>query len=757
MRSFEPKSKSYLFGAFVFATALIVAATALSIYSTYADAGLIWVLPGAITLGSVLVWYQRGKLARESYEIDDGSFRMQRGSWFDAQDISIDGKKVTDVELRLPFLQHVLFGTGDIYVQTAGGKGSEIVFQDVEQPHTVFDEVLDVLQESGHSLQRNEVRCEAAPAKRGAFLGALGNVGGFLGFLLIVAGNMLTVLPAGVALLAAVAALGVGAVVGVWSYLDQVKRSYTVFSDALELHQGWLTRHHIVIPGEKLSDSKTTQGLLDRLLGLHTVTVSSKGSGGEFNLLLVANAPGVQDAFDAVQASMSELADYEGHADPEEAEATSEETAASETSWSVQPTVLRATALWLALGVLGVIIALFSVLVPVLVFGLIPAGIGFAGALVQGVVYMHTEYAVASESVSSRFDFIVSNRTHFSFDKVTGVVEKRSPVDWLMGTKQLMFWSIGSDSTLRMRHLDVDDDFLADLLSKHGVRYDNLLSTFKPSFDLKTFLVAFFPVHLLVVAGVGATSVLTPLGLVSAAASIVFYGVVFAYLTFYYHRAQVDVYSEALRVSRGILYRTTHHLDLDDVKDISSTTYPLVSAGSITFNAAGERVVQTDNGEQTLPYQTGVRFIGEVRDVHRRIDRVILDRPSSIPRGSEPPRYAVSAQPSLANLFVLAGVLFPLTAVFIWLLPYFVWRRKRMWYGLSADHVVARNGIFFREETTIRYGKIDHVNEVKGWRNKLCGNTSLHIETTGSSSAEIMIRDVTHADQFKEQLEAHKG
>ena len=757
MRSIEPQSKSYLFGAFVFATALIVAATALSIYSTYADAGLNWVLPGAITLGSVLVWYQRGKLNRESYEINDASFRMQRGSWFDAQDISIDGKKVTDVELRLPFLQHLLFGTGDIYVQTAGGKGSEIVFQDVEQPHTVFDEVIDVLQESGHSLQRDQARCEAAPAKRGAFLGALGNVGGFLGFLLIVAGNMLTVLPAGVALLAAVAVLGVGAVVGVWSYLDQVKRSYTVFSDALEIHQGWLTRHHIVIPGEKLSDSKTTQGLLDRLLGLHTVTVSSKGSGGEFNLLHVANATGVQDALDAVQASMSELADYEGHSESEEAETSSEETVASETSWSLQPMVLRATAPWLALGVLGVVVALFSVLLPALVFGLIPAGIGFAGALLQGVVYMHTEYGVAADSVSSRFDFIVSNRTHFSFEKVTGVVEKRSPVDWLMGTKQLVFWSIGSDSTLRMRHLDVDDDFLTDVLSKHGVRYDDLLSTFTPSFDLKTFLVAFFPVHLLVVAGVGAASVLTPLGLVSAAASVVVYGVVFAYLTFYYHRAQMDVYSEALRVSRGILYRTTHHLGLDDVKDVSSTTYPLVSAGSITFNAAGERVVQTDNGEQSLPYQTGVRFLGEVRDVHRRIDRVILDRPLTMPRGSETPRYSVSGQPSLANLFVLAGVLFPLTAAFIWLLPYFVWRRKRMWYGLSSNHVVARKGIFFQEETTIRYSRIDHVNQVKGWRNKVCGNTSIQIETTGSSSAEVTIRDVARPEAFTDQIDACKG
>jgi hypothetical protein len=303
------------------------------------------------------------------------------------------------------------------------------------------------------------------------------------------------------------------------------------------------------------------------------------------------------------------------------------------------------------------------------------AGVGFGIALFQGIIYLNTEYDIGDASVSSAFDFIVSNRTHFSFEKVTGVVEKRSPVDWLMGTKQLVFWSIGSDATLAMRHLDVDSDVIDDVLSKHGVAYDERLTTFTPSFDLTTFILAFLPIHIPVVLSIALVSVLTPFGVLSGVAAIMVYGVVFAYLTFYYQRAQIDVYADALRVSRGILYRTTHHLDLDDVKDISSTTYPLVSAGSITFNAAGERVVQTDNGEQSLPYQTGVRFISDVRGVHKLVDEVILERPETMPERAKEKEFSVSDQPSLKNLFVLAGVLFPLTLIFIWLLPYFVWRR----------------------------------------------------------------------------------
>jgi membrane protein YdbS with pleckstrin-like domain len=757
MERLEPQQKSYLFEATAFAITLIVLATTISVYSIIADTGIIGLLPAAILLGLLVVWYQRGKFNRESYEVRGTSFRMQRGSWFTSQDITIQGKKVTDIELRRGFLQRVLFGTGDIHIQTAGGGDSEILFQDVNQPRKLFETVLGVLRNSGHDLKCDTIQKKSSPEKRGAVLGALGSVGGLLGFLLVVAGNLLTILPASIALLAATGVIAVGFVVGVWTYLDQVKRTYTVFDDAVEVQEGWLTRHKFVIPGEKLSDSKTSQGLLDRILGLHTVTVSSKGSGGEFKLLHLANATAVQDALDAVEASMSELADYEGRSDEtEEGEAEDSDSARTGTSWSLQPDVNRAAVPWLVLGLIGFVFTLLSLVLPFLWFGIWMAGAGFGIALFQGVIYMNTEYEITDESVSSTFDFIVSNRTHFSFEKVTGVVEKRSPVDWLMGTKQLVFWSIGSDATLGMRHLDVDDEVLDDVLAKHGVNYEERLTTFTPSFDLATFLVAFFPVHIPVVLGVATASALTPFGVLSGVAAILVYGVVFAYLTFYYRRARIDVHSDALRVSRGILYRTTHHLDLDDVKDISSTTYPLVSAGSITFNAAGERVVQTDNGKQSMPYQTGVRFISDVRDVHGRVDDVILERPNTMPKASPEREFTVSDRPSLKNLFVLAGVLLPLTLVFFWLLPYFVWRRRCMWYGLSSNHVVARKGIFFQEETTIRYSRIDHVNQVKGWRNKVCGNTSIQIETTGSSSAEVTIQDVNNHQAFSDEIQRYR-
>ena len=337
---------------------------------------------------------------------------------------------------------------------------------------------------------------------------------------------------------------------------------------------------------------------------------------------------------------------------------------------------------------------------------------------------------------------------------MTGVIERRSPLDYVFGTKQLSFWSIGSDNTLSMRHLDLADDVLQDVLEKHGIRYDEKLTCYEPSFDISTFLVAFLPAHILVLAAVLVTTLITPFGFFTAAATIAVYGGLLTYFTFYYRRASVDLYQNDICVTRGIVYRTRHHLNMDDVKDISSTTYPLVSAGSLTLNVAGERVIQTNNGSQRIPYQTGIRFLPGVRDIHRAINNTILGKPHSATTTQD---FHITGQPSLYNLFLLAGVLLPLTLVFIWLLPVFVLRRRYMWYGVADEHVVSRTGIFFKEETTIRYGKIDHVNQSRGWRNKVCGNTSVMIQTTGSGAAEMTLLDIDNAERFMDYLDEQQN
>lgn len=741
-----------MFTAVATAIFLIILGTTLSITSTYLDLGFVGVLPIAISIATILTEYQRGKFNREEYRINfqDG-FHMERGSWFTAETVDVSGKKVTDIELRLPFIRHTLFGTGDIFIETAGSGGSEIRLRDVSNPRKVFGEVQEVLQESGHELSDETAHRRARPTRRGALFGALGQVGSLLGFLLVLAGNLLFLLSGLGLLLGVTSIIVLLGVVGAWTYLDRRRRTYSLFDDRVELEEGWLTRHHKIIPAEKLSDSKTQQGLFDRILGLHTVVLSSKGSGGEFRLLHLSNAMELQNSVDQIESSLSELENYEESLSNRESGSGSNDDATGD-KWSLNPSLSRAVTPWIILGVLSVVGTILSVVFPPLAIAVWVAMGSFAMGVFNTVVYLHTTYEVTDDSVMSSFDFIISNRTHFSFEKVTGVVERRSPLDYMFGTKQLVFWSIGSDSTLRMRHLDVASSTVDDILTKHGVSYDNNVDSFTPSFDIKSFIFGLLPVHIPVLLAVGASTVFTPLGLVATAGTVVLYALVIVYATFYYQRAHVDLFDTCLRVTRGIFYRTTHHLVLDDIKNVSSTKYPLVSAGSITFNAAGERVVQTNNGKQSLPYQTGVRFIADVRDIHGRVDAALLGLD---PEGVDTSQ-TVTGQPSLRNLFLLAGVLLPLTAVFVWTLPYFVWRRRCMWYGLSDHHVLARNGIFYKEKTTVRYAKIDHVNTVRGWRNKACGNSSINIETTGSSSPEIVVKDVKNAGAFQDGINDHR-
>ena len=79
--------------------------------------------------------------------------------------------------------------------------------------------------------------------------------------------------------ISSIAAFALIIVAAAWEWVNQTKYYESYFYDAtndfLEIRKGWITPREVTLPYEKLQDVYVDQDLLDRLMGLYDVHVSS--------------------------------------------------------------------------------------------------------------------------------------------------------------------------------------------------------------------------------------------------------------------------------------------------------------------------------------------------------------------------------------------------------------------------------------------------------------------------------------------------
>lgn len=774
---------SRLLGTFIF---LLVVAVLLVVGIVVAELpGVAFLVPLALLGGGMgLSWWAAGVAYRkESYEIHERHLVCRRGGIFSDEHTELEVRLITHVKQRLPWIQHRLFGVGDLMIDSAGSSDSAITLRSIGDPHGLYDHVQQVMRNNGYTLSKDRLLHEESPDLLGSVLECGGVFfGSFLGIAVFLPGVVQVMIKEGAkAGLTWLVVLGgalifVGVVVAVvLHFLDLRRRTYRVYADAIFYEEGFLTRDNAFIPSENIADGSTKRTFIDQVVGLYDVNISCQGSGQEIRFRRLRQGKQLAAAIDHVVeqergrrehqvstagtsaveaggehptvAAPGRPAPTKGSLLPPQASVPADE------AWTAElkmhgPRVLTATLPWLLLP-------------PVFIIVLITQVIRLAA----------TRFWVRVGSLRTRFQFLNVDEREFSYDKVTGVVIKRNPWDAIFETFTIQVWSIGSSQPLELAHVRRDAVNLPALLRQVGIPIEGLpldkpegerpsRHSFRAAFSPIAWLKASLPLAAFLVLGilgfVIAGSLIHP-GL-HAGVGVITVGALagLVYGNTFYARQRCELFPQHIEVQRGILFHSHYFALYRNIKKVAHTTYPFSDDGSLQLFVAGERVAGKGT-QQGGDNQKGLRVQYSFTAKYLPAVSQRLFTTDEVLRGAEAPEVLAESQPripqdlaplrtckpmlanSLTALLVGSVILFPLIVLLPITVPWVILEIRRRRYDIEPHRVVFTRGILYRVQTSVLYERVDSLRNAQGFLHKIFGNGDVTIFTAGSSKPDLVL------------------
>ena len=249
--------------------------------------------------------------SRTFYEFYNDRLVVKTGTIATRSTVDLPYRNVTQVVLRLPFIERRLFATGHLSIHAAGSARGIARLTSIDNPREIYDQVADHLRDNGFSLERDRVLQREKPHLIGTALDTSGlALGGLIALVTIgftVAGTIVDMLElqsyyelwdvltgafepddADEAMAAQRATLGLALVAmaaGTFGlgklllhFIDLNRREYTLWNDVVDYEDGFLTETYKFIPIENLADTATEVPFLKRLFGMADVHLSPHGS-----------------------------------------------------------------------------------------------------------------------------------------------------------------------------------------------------------------------------------------------------------------------------------------------------------------------------------------------------------------------------------------------------------------------------------------------------------------------------------------------
>lgn len=767
-----------------------------------------------LIVGLVLIALRSIRYRKESYIIDASRLVRTSGSLLSDARTELNVANITHVRLILPWIEHKLFKTGHIKVQSAGSQAVEVDIISVDDPEVLFKRIEQLMHESGFSLARQKRLAEERPSPFGAMMEVAGLLLGVVLFLFFFAAQ------AGVALVAEAFDLISGAwalvillvvlliLAGIAAFatirhLDLTRRRYRVYDDTVTYEEGYLTKEYAFIPMENLADSSTNQNLLEMLFGIYDVKLSCQGSGQEINFRNMRHGKRLEQVLDATieafrKRAPKARAKQKGMGAHDRLSSSYAEAApkAAKRAPTRRIAELKGGPLQLRMDPSRALIPALLWFLPIIT---IPVALGLL--ITKAIAYAATTYEVRRSGVFSRFAFLSTKTAEFSYEKITGVIERVGVLDRFFNTRSITFWSIGSGSDITFSHIKQDQPVLDDVLGVLNIAPPDDAQRLPSQFSINAFVRSSLISWLLGLILLCASATLglihpllfaIPLLLLAA----ITFGI--AYHAAVMRRTCVLLHGEGVTFETGLLTNKRIFTDWDDIKDLVSRRYVGSSVGDLTINIAGEHVVQTQKGQSmTVSNAFTVPYVADVERIHRVFDEVLrTGRPPHEIASANPARPVPlrTSRPALANAIVpaslVAFILVLIIAGPVWVmlaslgcdelgpicalvrsagvgilalivaalaLALFLValgvRRRR--YSLEHDCVRARWGILYRRMKTVLHAKIDHISMGQGALNKLFANGTVTINTVGSGQVELAIANIRDYRDFHAELERY--
>ena len=768
----RPKKSSFLFqyiiGALTFWSIMTAIATGVLVAN---DVGFTAV-PSLVALGMIIfaVVSAFAAFRKEHYEVHGKHIIARRGGLLSDQVTELDFVNVTHIKQRLPWIRYRFFDVGDVIVQSAGSRMSQVVFRSVQNPDQVYQMLQDKLRDNGYSMRRGQLLHEEQPAPLGALLDVIAMGFGIVLGMVVLFGAIVAEAVESVDGLAVGSLLGLGglAMAGltlmtmVLRFLDIKNRTYQVYDDVVVYTEGFLSRSNAVIPFENIADANTAQTLIDQVLGHYDVKISCQGSTAEIKFRRLKRG-------EELKARVAQLVAAAEEAKRQGAAAKAEATAATMTAAGADRAPRR-TALpavppeqaWTAELRPNAVREILG-LTPLL--PLFPVFVGLA--LIAWVGASARRYTVGTSSARVKAGILNVTETDFAYDKITGALIKRGPLDRFMRTVTIELWSIGSNRPLVFSAVDESSVHIDALLRQVGIARTAPERALPASFDFGVWIRVSLPIFVLM--GIVSSGIIVG-AIVGDVPELILLAVFLLVLPlpFYVYR-QAWTNKQALTLHRdhaelqsGLFWRRHYFASYQPMKKLRVYQYPWSRQGDLKIFVAGEREVQDNNQSQggaSVPYSFDVRYLESVENLGPILDGVlrgVRDPVDERPHVPEDP--LLEARPHIGHAMVpplLASLfMFPLVPFVV---PWFFVSVKRRRFVLERNRVVYRSGVLFKTEMSVLYDRIDSIQRKQGALGKLFGTGNVTIYTAGSSLPDLVLGAVPDHGAVYERIRAQYG
>lgn len=703
----------------------------------------------ALALFSLVLFAVSVRLKKTRLEFHDDAVLYFTGGIATDHQTTLNITNITHVTLRKPFLEHLLFNTGTIIIESAGSSGQEVYARSLEHSDDIFAHLRKLMQQNDFSLQKKELLQQEKPLLSAVLVKEIGKlalillfVGPGVVFSLIsaLAGSPFLLLVLGLVKATLVTILFV-------RIQDLLRRQYRVYDDVIEYQEGFLTKIDSFIPAENIAECNNTQNLFDRILGSSNIIVSCQGS-GDISFAHMPRGEQLEKTIDTLAKAYTPLvgraAGTRAHI-PEKTVTTTKKTAPTITgSYTMDIPRSLTAGFFMGVWLLIVVAVAFALSVfdsaMVALFGFIPLFIllfvfSLGKSVLEAVI---TTYEVRERGVFMSRKFLSRRTQEFTDDKLVGLEYTQSLIDKLFDTATITFYSLSSSQNISFRHIKHPQTLLSQLKEKYYLT-SKPVSTHQAQFSVGAFIArhALLIPPLVIALIIGVIFAAQYMIWVLAGAFVL--GVIASIGgVLRYKNSHLILGEEHVEHRVGFFVTKTTLARYEDVKDQFATHYRFTSVGHLFINVGG---VSTADTRQAALSSNGLTAY-YIKDPRARLDAVdahIL--------GATPSQTVLNtSRSSLKNSGLVWIVLLPF-------LPLRLWQVSRYIFIATEDRVLRERGVWNHQTQSITYSNIDHITMYYGPTNKLFGNGCVQLYTIGSSVAELVIFNVPDAVAWQNLLE----
>ncbi|HLP79100.1 MAG TPA: PH domain-containing protein, partial [Acidobacteriota bacterium] len=234
---------------------------------------------------------------------------------------------------------------------------------------------------------------------------------------------------------------------------------------------------------------------------------------------------------------------------------------------------------------------------------------------------------------------------------------------------------------------------------------------------------------------------------------IALFGVIFAYLKWYYANSYIEYGKTYVFQRCGVIFESFGYTTYDALKDTKTIQYPFTDVGTLKLDIAGEILVGSGKNQQLLSNSFDIHYVENISlkdDFQDLVMEYGIQKALAKPV-VEQPRLITCTESFAVNLvpvIIVCIVIFPLLLVLPFILAILAWHVSTRSYWIEQDRVVMRSGIFFVSQTSILFEKMDFIQTKENFIDKMFGTGSVVINTVGSSAPEFVLKNVKNYQEF---------